>query len=218
MQPEFWKAKWQAGQIGFHSDAVHIDLIEYSKTWLADGPHRILVPLCGKSVDLAWMTAQGHEVIGIELVKSAVVALFEAAGLAPTWHRVAGGECARAGRLTVYCGNLFELSPQTIGPVTRIWDRAAFIALHPDQRAAYSAFVQACAAPNASLLMNVLHYDPAIMDGPPWSVDADVVAKHYPQAALHGRRDALDDRWKARGHRRVDAVTWQSQLNRAAGH
>ncbi len=212
MEPEFWQEKWDAGQIGFHSDDVHTDLHDYVDAWLAGGPHQILVPLCGKSVDLAWLAAKGHEVIGIELAKKAVIALFNDAGLTPTWTDVPGAERAQAGNLTVYCGNLFDISPATIGPITRVWDRAAFIALHPSQRASYVARLRACLAPKGKLLMNVLNYDPAVMDGPPWAVDGSIVAQHYPEAIQLGTRDALDDRWKSRGHERVEAVTWQADV------
>lgn len=217
MEPEFWQAKWDAGQIGFHSEAVHPALHSYGDAWLADGPHRILVPLCGKSVDLSWLAAKGHEVVGIELAHKAVVQLFEEAGLTAEWTDVPGGQRAQAGNLTVYCGNLFDISADTIGPVTRIWDRAAFIALHPDQRTAYVAHLRACMAPNATLLMNVLRYNPAVMDGPPWSVDESIVAQHWPEASELGHREALDDRWKARGHDRVDSVTWQADVTRITG-
>ncbi|MFT6159001.1 MAG: thiopurine S-methyltransferase [Myxococcota bacterium] len=212
MEPEFWQAKWDAGQIGFHSNAVHTDLHDHGEDWLAGGPHQILVPLCGKSVDLAWLAEKGHQVIGLELAKNAVVALFADAGLTPTWSTVPGGERAQSGNLTVYSGNLFDISPSTIGPITRVWDRAAFIALHPDQRAAYVAHLRACMAPQAKLMMNVLHYDPSVMDGPPWSVDDPIVGKYYPEATRLGSRDALDDRWKSRGHKRVEAVTWLAQV------
>ena len=112
----------------------------------------------------------------------------------------------------MYCGNLFDISPATIGPITRVWDRAAFIALHPSQRASYVARLRACLAPKGKLLMNVLNYDPAVMDGPPWAVDGSIVAQHYPEAIQLGTRDALDDRWKSRGHERVEAVTWQADV------
>jgi thiopurine S-methyltransferase len=213
MEPEFWQEKWDAGQIGFHSDDVHTDLHDYGEAWLAGGPHRILVPLCGKSVDLAWLAAKGHQVIGIELAKKAVIALFKDAGLTPVWSDVPGGERAQADNLTVYCGNLFDISAQTIGPVTHVWDRAAFVALHPDQRAHYVSHLRDCMGPDAKLLMNVLSYDRAVMDGPPWSIDGSVVAQHYPQATQLGTRDALDARWNARGHEWVEAVTWQADVN-----
>lgn len=212
MEPEFWQAKWDAGQIGFHSAEVHPDLDFYGDAWLQGGHQRVLVPLCGKSVDLAWLAARGHYVVGIELAKNAVIALFAEADLTPEWTAVEGGERATAGRLTVFCGNLFDLSPKTIGPVTRVWDRAALIALHPDQRAAYVAHLRACMTPDAVVLLNVLSYDPAVMDGPPWSVDGPTVSQYYPQAEQLRSRNALDDRWKARGHRRVDAVTWRAHI------
>ena len=209
MQPAFWKQRWQEGQIGFHSTTVHPDLIEHESTFLQDGPHRILVPLCGKSVDLAWLAERGHPVVGIELVRSAVEELFQQANLTPEWTEVSGGECATAGNITVFVGDLFELDADAIGPVSRVWDRAALIALHPNQRPAYTERLLAWLQPGGHILMNVLAYDPALMDGPPWSVRKGIVRRLYPSAQEIGRRDALDDRWRARGHEQLDAVTWR---------
>ena len=40
-----------------------------------------LFPLCGKSIDVAWVYRQGHKVIGIEVVVEAVSQLFSEASI-----------------------------------------------------------------------------------------------------------------------------------------
>ncbi len=42
---------------------------------------RVLVPLCGKSVDLLWLVGQGCDVTGVELSEIAVRAFFAEAGI-----------------------------------------------------------------------------------------------------------------------------------------
>lgn len=208
MKPEFWQERWDNRQIGFHSDAVHHDLLHLADEWLADGPHHVLVPLCGKSVDLAWLAARGHRVTGIELVRTAVEELFAEAGLTPEWRDIPGGACATAGPVCVLQGDLFALDLTAAGPFTRVWDRAAMVALHPDQRERYVTTLRRCLAPGGSLLLNALNYDASVMDGPPWSLDAETVQAHYPEATRLHRRDVLDERWRSRGHDRFHADTW----------
>lgn len=208
MEPAFWRAKWESGQIGFHSDQVHPDLVETEQTFLGDTPKRVFVPLCGKSVDLDWLAARRHGVVGVELVQCAVEAVFERMQRTPEWQPVPGGKKAEHANLAVYQGDFFELDPEAIGTVDRVWDRAALIALHPDKRAAYVQRVRELLRPGGQILLNVLSYDPSVMDGPPWSVDADTVRALYPEAIELGRRSALDDRWRERGHTQLDAVTW----------
>lgn len=200
MEPEFWQERWKAGQIGFHQQHVHPDLIAFEDSFLADGPHRILVPLCGKSIDLLWLVERGHSVVGLELVRSAVDSLFENTGLTPEWTAVTGGMRATAGNLTVFQGDLFKLDLAEIGPVTRIWDRAALVALRPDQRQAYTTLLKSLLAPGGQGLLSVFVYDQSVMSGPPWSVDEATVRSLYTTVTLLSTEDILDDRWRSRGH------------------
>ena len=67
MDADFWHSKWTKNEIGFHLAETNAHL----KNWfpslkLAPGS-RIFVPLCGKSVDMWWLSEQGMEVVGVEL-------------------------------------------------------------------------------------------------------------------------------------------------------
>ena len=64
MKPEFWKERWVRGEIGFHQAEVEPGLVTHLGGL---APTRVLVPLCGKSLDLAWLATQGHQVVGVEL-------------------------------------------------------------------------------------------------------------------------------------------------------
>ncbi len=74
MDAEFWKTRWQAGQIGFHEGRPNAFLEAHAaRLGIA---RRVLVPLCGKSVDLAYLAGLGHDVVGVELVEEAAAACF----------------------------------------------------------------------------------------------------------------------------------------------
>ncbi len=72
---EAWLSRWREGRTRFHLDQVHPTLMRY----IGQVPSgvRILVPLCGKSLDLGWLKDQGYNVVGVELAEQAVSELFE---------------------------------------------------------------------------------------------------------------------------------------------
>ena len=72
METNIWQSAWESGRIGFHQDHVHPDLERFGAQWLGESPCQVLVPLCGKTLDLAWLVARGHTTVGVELVSQAV--------------------------------------------------------------------------------------------------------------------------------------------------
>ena len=86
MNPEFWQSRWQEGRIGFNQSAVNPLLIKYWPELQLPVGSRAFVPLCGKSIDMLWLAAQGYAVVGVELVESAVQAFFAEQNIVPTVH------------------------------------------------------------------------------------------------------------------------------------
>jgi len=73
---KIWESRWQEDRIGFHLKEVNPYLIKFSDQLLFQNPDRVFVPLCGKTLDLCWLTKKTKKVIGIELVKKAVKDFF----------------------------------------------------------------------------------------------------------------------------------------------
>lgn len=72
MEHEFWEEIWQAGDIPFHNAEVAPALARFwSGLDIADGA-TVLVPLCGKSLDMIWLRDQGYKMVGAELSELAV--------------------------------------------------------------------------------------------------------------------------------------------------
>jgi Thiopurine S-methyltransferase (TPMT). len=97
MDPVFWLQRWNEGRIGFHRGEV-MPLLE--KHWPALGVPaggRVFVPLAGKTLDMHWLAAQGHAVLGAELSPLAVRAFFAEAGLEPAVAEDGDGCHHRAG-------------------------------------------------------------------------------------------------------------------------
>ena len=91
MDPEFWQQRWRDRQIGFHQDKPTPLLLKHWPSLGVPRGARVFVPLCGKSLDLAWFAARGHRVLGVELSQLAVDEFFAEHGLVPEVHESALG-------------------------------------------------------------------------------------------------------------------------------
>jgi len=209
MHAEFWQARWARSEIGFHLPEVNPYLQRY---WPALGlPEgaRVLVPLCGKSLDLAWLAGQGYQVVGVELAQRAVEDFFAEHGLKPLVSDVGVFRHYQAGNLEIYCGDFFALSAQQLDGCTALYDRAALIALPADMRARYVAHLSQLLPNGCRGVLVSLDYDQAQMDGPPFAVADDEVQRLFtPDWQLQELAcgDVLGDNWKflKRGLERLD--------------
>ena len=214
MPANFWETAWAERRIGFHQPEVNADLVSEAGWFLDDKPHRVLVPLCGKTVDMAWMAARGHEVVGVELTEQGAGEFFADRGLTPTATPAGAFTALRAGGITLLRGDIFDLATAGEAPFDRIWDRAAMIALPPEVRRRYQDHMAALVGAGATMLLNVLEYDPTRMQGPPFTVTAAEVETAFAGLpfTLLDRADQMDDRWRERGH------TWMTRhLYRVGG-
>lgn len=177
MNPEFWRERWQAGQIGFHEGKPNEDLVAFWSTLNLPAGARVLVPLCGKTHDLAWLHAQGHQVVGVELSELACAAFFEEHGRTP--ERTTSGPYTvwRTPGLEIWQGDVLELPDD--GGFDAIWDRAASVALPPDLRRRYAATLARVAKPGAQMLLSVFNYPQAERDGPPFSLPPEEIEALY---------------------------------------
>lgn len=175
MEPEFWLERWQANLIGFHQDEINDYLLRYWPKLGVMHNSRILVPLCGKSLDMLWLAEQGHPVIGIEISQLAVESFFNENGLTAEIHKQGYGLRYTSAQLEILCADYFALTQQDIGEVAAFYDRAALIALPPAQRPGYVAQLGKLTGAGTHGLLITLAYNQLEMSGPPFSVtDAEV--------------------------------------------
>ncbi|MBM4364065.1 MAG: thiopurine S-methyltransferase [Deltaproteobacteria bacterium] len=187
MDPEFWRARWAERQIGFHRDQPNSVLVEQWAGLDLPASARVLVPLCGKSLDVAYLAGLGHEVVGVELSEIAVRELFHEAGVRPVTEQRGPVTVHRAGRITVLEGDLFDVGPDVAGRFDAVFDRAALIALPPALRERYARHVLGLLAPAARMLVVTLEMTPPDAAGPPHHVSEEEVRAHY-SARFHVER------------------------------
>lgn len=204
MQPEFWHDRWRTGQIGFHQSAVDRHLKQdWPGLGLANNS-RVFVPLCGKSLDLLWLCEQGHSVAGVELSTVALESFCMEHGV-PAKRRILDDfDVYEAAQLQLFRGDFFALTPELLGPIAAVYDRAALISWIPDLRAAYVKHMTALTNPGTQTFLVTMEYPQQEMKGPPFSVSTEEVhrlyAQHHEIRAL-SRHDVLanEARLRSRG-------------------
>ncbi|KAB7771348.1 thiopurine S-methyltransferase [Xanthomonas maliensis] len=209
METDFWLQRWQDAQTGFHQQEVMPLLQKHWPALQLPSHARVLVPLCGKTLDMHWLGAQGHRVLGVEISPLAVAQFFDDAGLHPQRHTSAAGEHFIAGAIEIICGDAFALDASVLADCTAVYDRAALVALPNALRQRYLQTTYARLPAACRGLLITLDYPQAERDGPPFAVDtAAVHALFDPQWRVHQleERAILDQepRFRAEG---VTALT-----------
>ena len=138
METEFWLQRWQENKIGFHLDEINPLLLRYFSALRIEPPARIFVPLCGKTVDMVWLRAQGYEVLGVEISPLAVESFFREQGLTPERKEIDGLALWQADGVRIWCADFFELQATHMGNIAATYDRAALIAMPAQLRQKYA--------------------------------------------------------------------------------
>jgi thiopurine S-methyltransferase len=216
MDPQFWLEQWEANRIGFHLQNANPLLARY---WPLPGTQEggtVLVPLCGKSVDLAYVRHRGCSVIGVELSPLAIQQFFAEHGLEPTRREVGGLPAFEAEGICLVQGDFFALRREDLPAIDAVYDRAALIAMPPERQPAYAGQLVALAGEAAPILLITFDYDPAEMNGPPFATPPEQVRRlfgdRYLVEALESG-DALPDfgGLKERGLTALTETAWALQ-------
>jgi thiopurine S-methyltransferase len=177
METDYWQGRWARGETGWHRPEVNPYLIQHWPAAAVPAGGRVLVPLCGKSLDMRWLAAQGHPVLGVELSPLAAREFFEEAGLADEveTHRVGPFEVSSARGIEIACGDFFDLAALPLTDVAGFYDRASLIALPAQLRVRYAEALGAALPRTARGLAITLHYPQEAKAGPPFSVSPDEI-------------------------------------------
>jgi thiopurine S-methyltransferase len=209
MQAEFWYQRWATDQIGFHQQRTNPYLEKFWPTLAVEQGACVFVPLCGKSLDLAWLAKQGHGVKGIELSEKAIEDFFREHQLQPATTRYGVFRIYSAGPVELWCGDFFALTAEDVADCQALYDRAALIALPPAMRQRYVQHLSTILPEGCKGLLITLDYEQSEIDGPPFSVPDEEVQRlfkaHWQLDTLQ-TCDVLGESWKfvQRGCSRLD--------------
>lgn len=169
MQSEFWHNCWQQQRIGFHQHEIHplLPVVLSQLSW--DPSKAIFAPLCGKSLDLWWLS-QHSKVIGAELSELACQQFYQEQNQPVSVSLQGGYQHCSHPAVDIWQGDYFGLKPEQLGDIGLIYDRAALIALPLQMRTDYVKQLKNLCAGPVSLLLLSLEYPQDEMSGPPFSV------------------------------------------------
>ncbi len=176
MEADFWLKKWELGETGFHQESINEMLQEWWPSVKAPAGSAVLVPLCGKSLDMRWLAEQGHKVVGVEVSPVACETFFDGLKLKPDIEKAGAFRSYSAGPYRILQGDFFAATAADVAPVAAFYDRAALVAMPPEMQPDYTRQLLSLLPPGAVGLINCLEYPPEVMDGPPFSIG---------QASLH---------------------------------
>ena len=178
MDAHFWHQRWQKNEIGFHQSDADAQLVKHFPQLQLQAGNRVFVPLCGKTLDIAWMLDQGYRVAGAELSQIAIEQLFANLGIKPEVTLVGPLKRYSGDNIDIFVGDIFELTAQELGTIDAVYDRAALVALPKETREKYTRHLAAITNKAPQLLL-CFEYDQSLMAGPPFSITPDEVVEHY---------------------------------------
>ena len=168
-----WAARWKEGRTGFHQEEVNANLVEHWEPTVGPRLGRVLVPLCGMSLDLLWLRERGHHVVGFELSALAIDKFFEALNVKPEKTKQGRFTIHRWDRLEIWEGDFFDITADDLPSLDAWYDRAAIVALSPSLRRRYVDTIWRLLSPEALGLTLTFAYPQSEMEGPPFSVGED---------------------------------------------
>ena len=222
MEPSFWHERWSKDEIGFHQPAPNEHLRNHAGELGVSPGQTVLVPLCGKSLDMLWLAERGYRVCGIEISRRAVLDFFRENGLQYDVVPSDEGEWYRSGRIEICCTDFLNLESDALPQIDAVYDRAALVALPPEMRPPYVKRLDSLIRPGVKTLVVTLQYRQGEMKGPPFSVTGDEVRQlfgpRYEIRQLHSA-DCLarEPRFREKGLSRLEEHVFLLSKSRIPG-
>jgi thiopurine S-methyltransferase len=191
MEADFWHQKWKTKEIGFHQSKANPLLVKFFKALSLEHGTRIFVPLCGKTLDIAWLLSNGYQVVGSELSEIAIQELFLELAIKPEITIAENFKQYSGPNIDIFVGDFFNLSTALLGHVDAIYDRAALIALPESMRQQYTSHL-IFLTEKAPQLLICLQYDQTLLVGPPFSIDSNEVNRYYNGLYKLSRIESID--------------------------
>mmetsp|Transcript_12342 Transcript_12342/g.30976 ORF Transcript_12342/g.30976 Transcript_12342/m.30976 type:complete len:319 (+) Transcript_12342:68-1024(+) len=234
IKTEFWAEKWQKNEIGFHLSDVHPQLVKYGNLMLEDGvsapyfPKRILIPLCGKTLDMPFLVSQGHDVTGVELIRDAMDDFVKENGVtnAPPETTKGGMLVAEiplkqakgkeGAGLRFVIGDFFKFSNEVHGTYQACFDRGSLVAIDPSLRGKYADVLSKVMVKGSRVLLVTVEHGGFRGGklGPPFSVPPEEVERLFAtrgfkvESLMREDRMPLEPSWAARGATEFHERTW----------
>ncbi|KAI0230489.1 Thiopurine S-methyltransferase [Lamellibrachia satsuma] len=189
---ESWLDMHKKGQQPWHCQWKHPYLEDKVEVLFGDSgkKHKVLIPMCGKAVELSWFAELGHSVVGIE---ASIVPIEEFFSDNNFQYSVEGCEQisgqlykAEGVDIKIYCCDIFNFTKNLESEFDVIWDRGAFGAVDPSDRRQYATLMSSLMTSACCYLSVVNYYGDKAREeaglpptGPPHVIHLDQVQDYF---------------------------------------
>jgi len=178
MELSYWESRWNKEKTGFHMPEGYPGLRAYWPALELPSHPRVLVPLCGKTVDMIFLEGQGADVVGVEISEKAILSFLNEHNRRFETREYAEFKIYTTGTIEFWQGDFLKYPQQKTG-FDLIYDKAALVALPPHKRRAYSDKLLTFAGPQTSILLHHFIYPQDEMPGPPFSVARQEINEYF---------------------------------------
>jgi len=191
MEKAFWLERWKNKEIGFHKTDFNPSLLSVQEHLQLKKGQKVLVPLCGKSLDMIWFANLGMSVLGVEVSQIGCEEFFTENKIRYTCQKRGNFVEYVSPNVRIWCGDFFEYESEE--PFDLIYDRASNIALPPGMREKYYAQLLKFLGANTKLCLIAIEYEQEKVDGPPFSVSEVEIRRAYDGLQITKLSDQLID-------------------------
>ncbi len=211
MEHQFWLEAWENGNTRFHLDKPNPFLVESLPHYQLPRGATILIPLCGKTLDIIYLRDQGFDVYGVELSELAIHSFFQENGISFQVEETKNFKIYRSPGITLMKGDFFKLAKNDLPKIDFVYDRAAIVALPPNMRTDYLTHLANLLPVGSKVHLNTFEMDGTYNEGPPHEVPLDEVidktkSSFTHQEVLRVNHEMKGERVRAHGHTHADSV------------
>ena len=192
MKASFWQRVWQKNQTGFDQKDFNPLMVELFTEFAGETEGTILVPLCGKSVDMVYLS-QTHDVFGCELSEIACEDFFVDKGLNPRRTKGQYYSRWRNANVTLWAGDFFKLQRYDIPKCHLAYDRAALVALPPEMREQYVKHLRNMFKDGDRLLLITVEYPEGEIEAPPFYVSEEEVRRLFNSCKIERKMEMVKE-------------------------
>ncbi|MBC98020.1 MAG: thiopurine S-methyltransferase [Halobacteriovoraceae bacterium] len=207
MENEFWVKRWTDRNISFHEEGGN-ELLKKNLLYLSlQTNDRLLLPLCGMSLDIDYLLNSGFRVIGVELFEKAVIELFSRLNIEPKIRQLKNCKSYYSESLEILVGDLFQIDKDEIGHVDAVYDRASLVALPHTMREKYYQHIMHISKLSPQLLITYLFEDNNYQS-PPFSIEDHEIESSYSQYSSIELKEVIRLSKGLKGCSVVDEKIW----------
>ncbi len=174
-----WHSHWTRKSPGFHEGQVNSYLQQFLPLYNLQPGDTVFMPLCGKAVDILWLSEQGYHVIDVELSDVAIQSFFEESGIDFEKVELEKLVVYKAENITLYQGDYMNLQDKYLKNCKLVYDRASIVAIESFNRKTYKQKMLEIIPTGIPMLLVTLDYDQNVMQGPPFSVPVSEIKQLY---------------------------------------